>query len=267
MQPGRRLPTRCRPTCCAMKNDPFRLTDITSSHSSRGISSALRRSVTAALLMRVSTRPKALTTSAIARSMPDCERTSSSTGTPRAPAASIRPSVSDSFSTRREDTATSQPSRASPTAIAAPRPCDAPVTNATRFSVIASPLHFEFVASVRDAAEIAFPDNQISLARADHGILHLEFLRVVLHRVPSLVRVLDVGFLVQLEELQLVVGQLEQLSPALALHPEPAALTEQSRPVARHVGALGAGVGDDAFQPMPGRHQSFPRVPDRKSVV
>src|SRR5262245_46538296 len=136
MQPGRRLPMRCRPTCCAMKNDPFRLTDITSSHSSRVMSRALRRSVTAALLTRVSTRPKALTTSAVARSMPGCERTSSSTGTPRAPAAWIRPSVSDSFSTRREDTATSQPSRASATAMAAPSPCDAPVTNATGLDLL-----------------------------------------------------------------------------------------------------------------------------------
>src|SRR5262245_17817937 len=200
MQPGRRLPTRCLPTCCAMKNDPFRLTDITSPHSSRVISSALRRSVTAALLTRVSTRPKALTTSAIARSMPDCDRTSSSTGTARAPAASIRPSVSDSFSTRREDTATSQPSRASPTAIAAPRPCDAPVTNATRFSVIASPLHFEFVASVRDTAEVVLPDDQILLARRNDGVFHVQFPGVVLHGAPAHVGMLDVGLLMQLEE-------------------------------------------------------------------
>src|SRR5688572_22546294 len=132
MQPGRFFSVRCRPMSWLMKNTPFRLTDISSSHSARVISSAVARSVMAALFTSASSAPNALAMSAIARFMLCSDLTSSSTGSARAPAFSMRPSVSDSRSTRRDDTATSQPSRASATAISCPRPCEAPVTKAVR---------------------------------------------------------------------------------------------------------------------------------------
>src|SRR2546430_13712748 len=82
-----------------------------------------------------------------------------------------------------------------------------------------------------------------------------------LFRSPAGVRVLDVGLGVQLEELELVVAQVEQASPARALDAEPAALPELALAVAGHVDALGAGIGDDAFEPVAVRHQPFPRRP------
>ena len=54
------------------------------------------------------------------------------TETARAPAAPMPDATSVSFSGRVEDTATSNPSRASASAIAAPMPCEAPVTKAVR---------------------------------------------------------------------------------------------------------------------------------------
>ncbi len=105
------------------------------SHSAGATSSAAFLSGTAALLTSTSIGPRALTASAIAFSMLACERTSSATGAARAPAACIIASTLASFSGRVEETATSNPSRAKATAIAAPIPCDAPVTKAVRLTL------------------------------------------------------------------------------------------------------------------------------------
>src|SRR6266699_1304826 len=117
------------------------------------------------------------------------------------------------------------------------------------------------VARRADTVEVQLPHLEVLLARGDDRVLHVEFFREALDRAPARVRMLDIGFFVQLEELQILIGQLEELSPALALKPEPAVLLHDPRAVAGYVGALGAGVGDDALQPVAVSHKSFPRGP------
>src|SRR6266700_5413935 len=117
------------------------------------------------------------------------------------------------------------------------------------------------VARRADAVEVQFPHLEVLLAGGDHRVLHVEFFREALDRAPARVGMLDIGFFMQLEELQILIGQLEELSPALALKAEPAVPPHDAGAVARHVGALGAGVGDDAFQPVAVSHESFPRGP------
>src|SRR5688572_29926686 len=102
---------------------------------------------------------------------------------------------------------------------------------------------------------------QVVFARGDHRVVHVQLFREALHGLPARVAVLDVGLLVQLEEVEVLVGQLEEPPPAMALQPEPPRLLKEPRAVARHVDALGAGVGDDAFEPVPARHQPLPRRP------
>src|SRR5882762_2472353 len=109
--------------------------------------------------------------------------------------------------------------------------------------------------------EIVLPHVQVALAGLDRGVLHAQLPREFLHRAPAGVRVLDVGLAVQLEELELVLREPEQLSPAQPLDAEPAVPSEQPAAVARHVDALGAGVGDDALEPVAVRPQPFPRRP------
>src|SRR6267378_3043899 len=109
--------------------------------------------------------------------------------------------------------------------------------------------------------EIVLPHVQVALAGLDRCVLHAQLPREFLHRAPAGVRVLDVGLGVQLEELELVPRQPEQLSPAQPLDAEPAVPSEQPAAVARHIDALGAGVGDDALEPVAIRHQPFPGRP------
>src|SRR6266571_4417296 len=117
------------------------------------------------------------------------------------------------------------------------------------------------VARRADAVEVQLPHLEVLLAGGDDRVLHVEFFREALDRAPARVGVLDVGFFVQLEELQIVAGQLEELPTALALKAEPAVLSHDAGTVARHVCPLGAGVGDDALQPVAVSHKSFPRGP------
>src|SRR5207302_9358283 len=111
--------------------------------------------------------------------------------------------------------------------------------------------------------EIVLPHEQVGLAGLDRGVFHAQLPGEFLHRAPAGVRVLDVGFGVQLEELKLVLRQPEQLPPAQPLDAEPAVLSERPAAVAGHIDALGAGVGDDAFEPVAVRHQPFPRRPSK----
>src|SRR6266699_3058553 len=102
---------------------------------------------------------------------------------------------------------------------------------------------------------------EVLLAGGDDSVLHVEFFCETLDRAPARVRMLDVGLLVQPEEFQILIGQLEELPPALALQAEPAVLLHDAGAVAGNVGALGAGVGDDAFEPMAVAHQTLPGRP------
>src|SRR5438034_3832806 len=138
----------------------------------------------------------------------------------------------------------------------------AAATDASRAAAIAgNPLRTRSIAGRSDPIEIVPPHVQVALAGLDYGVFHAQLPREFLHRAPAGVRVLDVGLGVQFEELELVVREAEQLSPAQPLDAEPAVLSEQPAAVARHIDALGAGVGDDAFEPVAVRHQPFPRRP------
>src|SRR5262249_33499125 len=117
------------------------------------------------------------------------------------------------------------------------------------------------VSRLGDAVEVALPDDEVHAARLDHGVFHAEARRVLRHRVPAQVGVLDVCLGVQAEELEPIVGHPEQLSPANALHAEPALLPNEPAAIAGHVDALGAGIGDEAFEPVPVAHEAIPGVP------
>src|SRR6266581_9053000 len=117
------------------------------------------------------------------------------------------------------------------------------------------------VARRADAVEVQLPHLEVLLAGGDDRVFHVEFFCEALDRAPARVRMLDVGLLVQLEKFEIVAGQLEELPPALALKAEPAVPPHDAGAVAGYVGALGAGVGDDAFQPVAVSHKSFPRGP------
>src|SRR6266568_1594055 len=117
------------------------------------------------------------------------------------------------------------------------------------------------VAGLRDAVEVELPDAQVDLAGFDRGVLHAVLRRELCHRLPAHIRMLDIGLLVELEEIQLRVAEVEELGPALALEAEPAALPEFAMAVSGNVDALGAGVGDDALDPVPVAHQTLPGGP------
>src|SRR6266699_1137604 len=80
------------------------------------------------------------------------------------------------------------------------------------------------VARRADAVEVQLPHLEVLLAGGDDSVLHVEFFCEALDRAPARVRMLDIGRLVQLEELELLIGQLEKLPPAFALQAEPAVL-------------------------------------------
>src|SRR5260221_1419741 len=106
-----------------------------------------------------------------------------------------------------------------------------------------------------------FPYVQVTLTGGDRRVFHAQLFGEFLHRAPAGVGVLDVGLGVQLEELELVVRELEQAPPALPFDAEPAALPELARAIARDVGTLGAGVGDDTLEPVAVCHQPLPPRP------
>src|SRR5438270_259093 len=102
---------------------------------------------------------------------------------------------------------------------------------------------------------------EVALTGGNYGILHAQLSREFLDCLPAGVGMLDVGLGVQLEELELVVLPPEKAAPAAALEAEPAVLPDLAAAVARHVDALGAGVGDAALEPVFVRHQALPRRP------
>jgi hypothetical protein len=111
-----------------MRNIEATLTSITRRHSSSGISVNGRISSEAyrpALLTSTSIPPHASTVSATRRSTSASSATSAVSPTPSSNAAAA------SSAPRRSATTMRAPSRASPSAIARPIPCAAPVTSAT----------------------------------------------------------------------------------------------------------------------------------------
>src|SRR5882762_9074942 len=120
---------------------------------------------------------------------------------------------------------------------------------------------FEPIPRLADPVQVQLPYLEVLLARIDHRVFHVQLPGETLDRAPARVGMLDVRLFVQLEEFEIVVGKLEQFSPALPLQAEPAVLFHDAGAVAGDVRAFGAGVGDDAFQPMPVRHQAFPGDP------
>src|SRR5712671_2067620 len=122
-------------------------------------------------------------------------------------------------------------------------------------------LRIQPVPRFTDPVQIQLPYLEILLAGIDHRVFHVQLLGETLDRAPARVGMLDVGLLVQFEEFEIAVGEFEQSSPALALETEPAVLFHDTGAVAGDVRAFGAGVGDDALQPVPVRHQALPCDP------
>src|SRR3979490_3273186 len=91
------------------------------------------------------------------------------------------------------------------------------------------------VAGLADAVRIHLPHGEILLAGRDDGVFHVHLLGEALDRAPARVGMLDVGFLVELEEFEIVVGEFEQLSPAMALQAEPAVFPHDAGAVAGNV--------------------------------
>src|SRR5688572_19257845 len=60
-----------------------------------------------------------------------------------------------------------------------------------------------------DAVQVMLPDVEVALAGGDGGVFHAKLSSEFLHRAPAGVRMLDVGFGVQLKELELRFGQIE----------------------------------------------------------
>src|SRR2546428_6008767 len=84
------------------------------------------------------------------------------------------------------------------------------------------------VARRADAVEVQFPHLEVLLAGGDDRVLDVEFFRETLDRAPARVGMLDVRFFVQLEEFEIVVGELEQFSPAMPLQAEPTVLSHDA---------------------------------------
>src|SRR5882672_6555174 len=117
------------------------------------------------------------------------------------------------------------------------------------------------VTRLADPVQIQLPYLEVPLAGIDHRVFHMQLPGETLDRAPARVGMLDVGLFVQLEEFEIVVGKLEQFPPTIPFQAEPAVLFHDAGAIAGDVRAFGAGVGDDALQPMPVRHQAFPGGP------
>src|SRR5256714_1896521 len=124
-----------------------------------------------------------------------------------------------------------------------------------------------FICGGGDAVEVVLPDMEIAFAGGDRGVFHAQFPGELLYRAPAGVGMLDVGFAVQFEELELLVREAEEPAPAQPLEAEPAVLAEHAAAVARHIDALGAGIGDDALEPVAVRPPSLPRPPGEPGPV
>src|ERR1700704_2881213 len=111
----------------------------------------------------------------------------------------------------------------------------AAATDAKRATLTArNPLRTRSIPGRSNPIEIVLPHEQVGLAGLDRGVFHAQLPGEFLHRAPAGVRVLDVGLGVQREELELVLRQPEQLSPAQPLDAEPAAPSEEPPAVAPH---------------------------------
>src|SRR5438477_301725 len=119
----------------------------------------------------------------------------------------------------------------------------------------------DLVARGGDPVEIKLPHQEILAACLDHGIFHAQLARKSRNGLPAHVGMFDIGFLVELEEIELLIADSEELTPAFALQAEPALVPHHAIAIARDIGALSAGVGDDTFEPVAVGHQPFPSGP------
>src|SRR5215472_18285597 len=127
------------------------------------------------------------------------------------------------------------------------RTADSRPSSRSSASIPVSPDLAERVAGGGDTVQIMLPNDEVDPACLDHCVLHMLLGGKARNRLPAHLRMLDVGGLVKLEELELGIAEAEERLPAMALHAEPADLLHEAGAVARHVDALGAGIGDDAF--------------------
>src|SRR5579863_549716 len=116
-------------------------------------------------------------------------------------------------------------------------------------------------AGIADAVPIELPHPKIDLAGMDDVVLHLQALGVCRDRLPGEVRMIDIGDLMHMKEFELRVIEVEELLPAMALHPGIAMLARRAATIARNIRAFGAGIGDDTFEPVPVRHEALPSRP------
>src|SRR5258708_6324721 len=100
-------------------------------------------------------------------------------------------------------------------------------------------LAVELVAGGGDAVEIKLPHQKVLAAGFDDGVFHAQLAREPRDGLPAHVGMFDIGFLVELEEIELLIVELEELAPALAFQAEPALLPHQAIAVTRNVGAFG----------------------------
>ena len=119
-------------TSCATKNAPLTLVSKMKSKSSGATSCRRCVVLTPELFTRMSIEPISVSAWATADWMEPRSVTSSSTTCASPPSPSMRARSSLSLSTRRLASTTPAPAAASVRANCAPRPLDAPVTNATR---------------------------------------------------------------------------------------------------------------------------------------
>ncbi len=95
----------------------------------------------------------------------------------------------------------------------------------------------------------------------DDLVLHSEPLGMRRDGFPGEVGVVDIRHLVHGEEFELSGVEVEELPPAVPLHPGIAMLARGAVAVAGNIGALRAGIGDDALEPVAVRHQAVPCGP------
>src|SRR6267154_5690207 len=95
------------------------------------------------------------------------------------------------------------------------------------------------VARLADPVQVQLPYLEVLFAGIDHRVFHVQLFGETLDRAPARLGMFDVRLLVQLEEFEIVVGKLEQFSPALALQAEPAVPFHDAGAVAGDVRAFG----------------------------
>lgn len=109
---------------------------------------------------------------------------------------------------------------------------------------------FQFVTSVSYAVEIQRPHQKISAAGFGNFILHVQIAGMARNRTPAGIGVFEIRGFMHSKPDELLFGQAEGFAPSPALGTPASPLPVGSDPISGHVGPFGAGVRNDAFQPM-----------------